>query len=101
MQPRVQSLQPELCAKKTAAAGAGVVGGSRASLSQMGTAQSESGAGSLLQGSPPGHIHSDRPPTKTQVAFSRVVCHQWALTGNDKKVLWAEHKLASNRIQTV
>ena len=73
----------------------------------MGTAQHESRAGSLLQGSPVGHIHSDAPPTKgavlaeIQVAFIGVVRHQWALNGTDRKVLWSKHKPAQNRTQTV
>lgn len=74
---------------------------------RWGTAQHESGAGSLLQGSPASHIHSDAPPTKeavlaeTQAAFIGVVRHQWALNGNDRKVLWSKHKPALNRMQTV
>lgn len=40
-------------------------------------------------------------PPKTQVAFIGVVCHRWALNGNDRKVPWAEHKLAQNRMHTV
>lgn len=83
-----------LCQEDGARLGLGAGGSaSGPALAGWGTAQSESGAGSLLQGSPTGYIHSEAPPTNgavlanTQVAFIGVVCHQWAMNGNDRKVL--------------